>query len=95
MYLDLIRSGVDVVSSGRALSRMSADFRTILDEREVFECKNAHVVCCRPNGDVLISISNTDSVELHRFNATNSKRSAVKRKGLTATTFDKRSKVAA
>nr|CDJ85824.1 Pleckstrin homology and Citron domain containing protein [Haemonchus contortus] len=69
------------------------DSRTILDEREVFECRNAHVVCCRPNGDVLISISNTDSVEVHRFNATNSKRSAVKRKGLTAATFDKRSRV--
>ncbi|VDL82968.1 unnamed protein product [Nippostrongylus brasiliensis] len=65
-----------------------------MDEREVFECRNAHVVCCRPNGDVFISISNTDSVEVHRFNATNSKRSTVKRKGLNAITFDKRSKVA-
>ncbi|KAK6745162.1 hypothetical protein RB195_011714 [Necator americanus] len=70
------------------------DSNTILDEREVYECRNAHVVCCRPNGDVFISISNTDSVEVHRFNATNSKRSAVKRKGLSAATFDKRSKVA-
>ncbi|EYB95001.1 hypothetical protein Y032_0165g52 [Ancylostoma ceylanicum] len=70
------------------------DSSTILDEREVYECRNAHVVCCRPNGDVYISISNTDSVEVHRFNATNSKRSAVKRKGLSAATFDKRSKVA-
>ncbi|WKY02707.1 hypothetical protein Q1695_016178 [Nippostrongylus brasiliensis] len=70
------------------------DSNTIMDEREVFECRNAHVVCCRPNGDVFISISNTDSVEVHRFNATNSKRSTVKRKGLNAITFDKRSKVA-
>ncbi|KAK6014889.1 CNH domain protein, partial [Ostertagia ostertagi] len=30
------------------------DSGTILDEREVFECRNAHVVCCRPNGDVFI-----------------------------------------
>ncbi|VDL80669.1 unnamed protein product [Nippostrongylus brasiliensis] len=60
----------------------------------LYVCRNAHVVCCRPNGDVFISISNTDSVEVHRFNATNSKRSTVKRKGLNAITFDKRSKVA-
>ncbi|VDM65281.1 unnamed protein product [Strongylus vulgaris] len=69
------------------------DSRTILDEREVYECRNAHVVCCRPNGDVYISISNTDSVEVHRFNATISKRGAMKRKGLSLSTYDKRSKV--
>ncbi|KJH48199.1 CNH domain protein [Dictyocaulus viviparus] len=69
------------------------DSSTILDEREVYECRNAHVVCCCPNGDVFISISNTESVEVHRFNATNCKKNTTKRKGYNLGGSDKRSKV--
>uniref|UniRef100_A0A1I7WQQ9 PH domain-containing protein n=1 Tax=Heterorhabditis bacteriophora TaxID=37862 RepID=A0A1I7WQQ9_HETBA len=69
-------------------------FRPILDEREVFECQNGHIVCCRPNGDVFMSVSNKDSVEIHRFNATINKRSAMKRKGISMSVFhEKRSKI--
>ncbi|KAJ1370454.1 hypothetical protein KIN20_032178 [Parelaphostrongylus tenuis] len=84
----------DSIEIMRIADYNGVDSDTILDEREVYECRNAHVVYSCSNGDVYISISNTDSVELHRFNATSGKRSSAKRKGLSAVILDKRSKVA-
>lgn len=61
---------------------------TVMDEREVFECVNAHIIGRQYQG-VLISVSSNDSTEVHRFSTTTGQR---KRRGASPTNTLKRSK---
>lgn len=48
--------------------------QTVLEEREVFECVNAHIIGRQYQG-VLVSVSSNESTEVHRFSTTSGNRS--------------------
>ncbi|EFO95230.1 hypothetical protein CRE_09393 [Caenorhabditis remanei] len=67
---------------------------TVLDEREVFECVNAHIIGRQYQG-VLISVSSKDSTEVHRFSTTTGhakQRNMAKRRGASPGNTLKRTK---
>ncbi|PIC29012.1 hypothetical protein B9Z55_020743 [Caenorhabditis nigoni] len=65
---------------------------TIIDERELFECSNAHVIGRQYQG-VLISVSSSDSTEVHRFSTSSGHRQKnPKRRGTSPSNTLKRIK---
>ncbi|CAI4232269.1 unnamed protein product [Auanema sp. JU1783] len=84
----------DSIEIVRVAEWKGANSATIMDEREVFECQNAHIIGRQRNGDIYMSISNKESTEVHRFNARNQKKPTMKRKGLSFSALhDKRTKL--
>ncbi|CAO4380985.1 unnamed protein product [Caenorhabditis nigoni] len=65
---------------------------TIIDERELFECSNAHIIGRQYQG-VLISVSSNDSTEVHRFSTSSGHRQKnPKRRGTSPSNTLKRIK---
>ncbi|ULT91469.1 hypothetical protein L3Y34_009236 [Caenorhabditis briggsae] len=65
---------------------------TIIDERELFECSNAHIIGRQYQG-VLISVSSSESTEVHRFSTSSGHRQKnPKRRGTSPSNTLKRIK---
>ncbi|CAD6194067.1 unnamed protein product [Caenorhabditis auriculariae] len=69
----------DSIEIMRVAEFTGIESRTILPEREFFQCENAHVIGRSASDDVFFVISSAECTEVHRFNATTNKRSAMKR----------------
>ncbi|CAJ0943562.1 unnamed protein product, partial [Mesorhabditis belari] len=71
------------------------DSKTISPERDIYDAKQAHVVGRGPNGEVFISLSNNERIELHSFFPINGKRGNQKKRALTNVfaTWEKKSRI--
>ncbi|CAI2349748.1 unnamed protein product [Caenorhabditis sp. 36 PRJEB53466] len=68
-----------------------ADSKTVMAEREVFECPNAHITGRQYEG-VLVSISSKEATEVHRFSATIKRNNITKRRRASPSDTLKRTK---
>uniref|UniRef100_A0A1I7UKQ6 CNH domain-containing protein n=1 Tax=Caenorhabditis tropicalis TaxID=1561998 RepID=A0A1I7UKQ6_9PELO len=66
--------------------------KTFLEEREVFECVNAHLIGRQLGGGVIISVSSQDSTEVHRFSTSGARGRIQKRRGASPCATLKRTK---